>query len=595
MPSMTAILVQNLLIILAAGLIAGIVSKRLNIPMVIGYLVVGALIGEGGLKIFVHDEHPLAEVVSRLSGEGENANSETELTEGEDSSGQADLAELEDELADSARYQDEMLNKLADLGALFLLFSIGIHFTPSDIVKNKKFLFVGGPVQMLIVIAALTLITYKISGDWRSGMLIGFAVSLSSTVLVFKSLDEFGQSSSPYGKRAVSILLFQDIATAPILLIIPLLFPAGEGNGSIANTFLLMGMKALFFIVLIVGIRLLFTKKGISIFSQLKSVEIMVLFTVLLLFGVCTVADRLQLPEAIGAFAAGVALSENRLTSQIAALVTPFRETFSAIFFVTLGALFNPAILMESPVPTLAILFGFLLIKIIAGAVAFKVIGLSLVPALAMGLGISQLGELSFIILQQGPFKAEHPELYQQILFAALTSIILTPFFLKIAMEVVKKRPIVENIPEPETENLLPQDDSKHRAIVVGLGPIGKQTAAFLSESGVELCLVDTNPGNFQDLAQKGYRTIVGDASETRTLKLAGLDRAQLVVVTIPNDIFATDTIRAIRQLKQDCSIVARCRYRTFIQELERAGADMVVCEEAEAGERLIERMGELL
>ena len=107
--------------------------------------------------------------------------------------------------------------------------------------------------------------------------------------------------------------------------------------------------------------------------------------------------------------------------------------------------------------------------------------------------------------------------------------------------------------------------------------------------------MVDTNPGNFQDLAQKGYRTIVDDASETRTLKLAGLDRAQLVVITIPNDIFATDTIRAIRQLKQDCSIVARCRYRAFIQELERAGADMVVCEEAEAGDRLIERMGELL
>ncbi len=578
-------LVLNLLIILGAGLLAGIISKRLNIPMVIGYLVAGALIGPGGFKLFVRpDSEPQAAAV---------------VSEGESSGETEELAAAKEEAAKVAAEndlvsQDEILNKLADLGALFLLFTIGIHFTPSDIVKNKKYLFLGGPVQMILVIVPLALLAYKWGGDWRTGLLIGFAASLSSTVLVFKSLVEFGQSTSPYGKRAVSILLFQDIATAPILLVIPLLFPVGDGGGSVADTFLLMGGKALFFVVLIAGLRFLFTRE-IPMLSQLRSVEIMVLFTVFLLFGVCTVADRLQLPEAIGAFATGVALSENRLTSQISALVTPFRETFSAIFFVTLGALFDPAVLMAYPESTIGILLGLLLLKVIAGAVAFKVIGLSVVPSLAMGLGISQLGELSFIILQQGPFRADHPQLYQQILFVALTSIILTPFFLKLAMGVVKKRPIVEHVPTAAPASLLPEGESKHRAIVVGLGPIGKQITEFLAGSNVELCLVDTNPGNFQDLAQAGYQTIVGDASEIRTLNLAGVKQAHLVVITIPNDVFATDTIRAIRQLTQECSVVARCRYKAFVAELERAGADMVVCEEDEAGQRLIERMSALL
>ena len=572
---MTSMLVYNLLIILAAGLVAGIVSKRLGIPMVIGYLLVGAAIGEGGLKLFSHQDPADIDAVSAVSTEAVRV---TEIEEGPDP-------------VVSVAYQKEILNQLADFGALFLLFSIGIHFAPSDLVKNKKFLFVGGPVQMILVIIPLALVGHFFLEDWRIGLLIGLAVALSSTVLVFKSLEEFGQASSPYGKRAVSILLFQDIATAPILLVIPLLFPAAGESDSILHTLGAMGTKALFFVVLIVGIRLLFTKRGIDIFAQLKSVEIMVLFTILLLAGVCTVADKLQLPEAIGAFAAGVALSENRLSAQISALVIPFRETFSAIFFVTLGALLDPSVLMQYPGSTLMLLAGLLLLKVIAGGIAFKVVGLSAIPALAMGLGISQLGELSFIILQEGPFRENSPELYQQVLFVALASMILTPLFLKVAMEVVKKRPIVENTVKNRVEPLLPQESEKRRAIVVGLGPIGRSVTHFLAEAGVDVCLIDMNPNNLHAYAQEGFRTITGDATEPKILQYADILKTNLVVITIPNDSFATGTIMEVRKLRPSCSIVARCRYSAYVQKLKKAGADLVFCEETEASEKLVKMM----
>lgn len=574
----TSVLIQNLLIILAAGLVSAIISKRLNISLVVGYLIAGALIGNGGLKLFVHDEPKEAPVESVMVSDEET-----------------ESGAINAEATDNGMSDDDILSALANLGVLFLLFSTGIQFTPSDIIKNTKFLLFGGPVQMVIVIAVATLLTYKLSGDWRIGLLVGFAVSFNLTVLVFKSLEEFGQITSPYGKRVVSILLFQDLVTPPILMSIPLLFPAESASGGIADAFLWLVVKGLLFIAVIVVVRLIFTKQVIGVFSQLKSIEIMVLFTVLLLLSVCVMAEALQIPQAVGAFAAGVALSENRLTSQIAALVTPFRETFSAIFFVTLGALFDPSVLTASPYMTLGLLLGVLLLKTIAFAVAFLVTGLPLVPSLAMGLGLSQLGEQTFIILQQEPLRTANPELYQQILFTALASTILTPFFLKLAANVAKKHPMAEEIPLSVTSDLLPRDDSKRHAIVVGMGPIGKQVTSFLADSGVELSLIDTNPGNIHDLAQKGFRTIVGDASETRTLKLAGVDNAHMVVVTLPNDIFTTDTIRAIRQVKQNCSIVARCRYRTFVPELERAGADMIICEEAEAGGRLIEKMKDLI
>lgn len=677
---MSTVIIHNLMIILIAGLISGIVSKRFGIPMVIGYLLAGAVIGEGGFDLFAHGdylknkenrarvvlEEAIRETwrhdaVERLKSVSDRKGAQTSSDErgfdvaspdksaadksggvknvatekmadavvssglketfgtsggvGNSTAGTNASAEkngvsaeslietaeekaaeqLMDTVVTSEEFQKETIDQLANLGALFLLFSIGIHFAPSELFRIKKFLLVGGPLQMFGVIIPLTVVTYLMNGDWRTGLLIGFAVSLSSTVLVFKSLEDFGQAASPYGTRAISILLFQDIATAPILLIIPLLFSAGTGNESVANTFMMMGAKALFFIVLIVGIRLIFTTRGIKLFAQLKSVELMVLFTIVLLFVVCLIADRLELPDAIGAFAAGVALSENRLSGQISALSIPFRETFSAIFFVSLGALLDPQVLFDHPESTLGLLAAMLLLKTLAGGIAFKLLGLAVIPAFAMGLGIAQLGELSFIILQQGPFKAEHPVLYQQLLFVALSSIILTPLFLKIAMNVVRKRPVVENPAGRHREMLLPQGEGRRSALVVGLGPIGQRVTSFLEISGVDVCLIDMNPVNLQPYAQEGFRTIAGDATEAKTLKHAEIDRAKLVVITIPNDLFATDTIQTIRSMGQDCSIVARCRYTASIHPLKKAGADIVICEETEAGGQLVETLEPLI
>ena len=321
----------------------------------------------------------------------------------------------------------------------------------------------------------------------------------------------------------------------------------------------------------------------------------MVLFTIVLIFAICLIAEKLELPSAIGAFAAGVAMSENRLSGQISALSIPFRETFSAIFFVSLGALFDPQIVIQYPSSTLLLLVGFILLKTIAGGIAFKLLGLAALPSIAMGLGISQLGELSFIILQQGNFQERSPVFYQQILFVALSSIILTPAFLKLAMNIVRKRPIVENPNGKRREMLIPQGEGKRTAIVIGMGPIGQRVTSFLELFGVDVCLMDMNPLNLQPYAQEGFRTIAGDATELIALKHAQIENAKLVVITIPDDHFATEVINMIRRQGIDCSIVVRCRYTASILLLKQAGADIVICEETEAGGRLVQTLEPLI
>ena len=640
---MPFLFLYNLIIILTAGLVAGVISKRLGIPMVIGYLLAGALIGDGLLgflthasplpryervKTFVEEiaeesheriekadeleepapEEPATELLhpeepapgpavspeisdGKLSGESSGA--EETLPPAAQKIIETTAQEKLDEVILSEDFQTEMTDELAHLGALFLLFSIGIHFAPTELFRMKKFLFVGGPLQMFGVILPIALAAQFFGGGWRVGLLVGFAASLSSTVLVFKSLEEYGQAGSPFGVRAIAILLFQDVAIAPILLILPILFSLG-GNENLGHSLLMMAGKAFCFIAVVVGIRFLFTRRVIRVLAELKSVELTVLFTVVLLFGVCMVARQLELPAALGALAAGIALSENRMTHQISALTVPFRETFSAIFFVSLGALFDPHVLLDYPLSTLALLLGMLMLKTIAGGAAFRVLGLSKSASIAMGLGIAQLGELSFIVLQEGTFRADHPVLYQQLLFVALTSIILTPLFLRLAIQVIRKKPYVEQTGR-KRETILPPGEGKRTAMVIGLGPIGRRITSFLEISGFDVCLIDMNPVNLQPYAQEGFRTISGDATQPSTLRNAGLEYARLVVITIPDDRLSMDVLQTIRSLAPECSVVVRCRYTANVAELKRAGADMVICEEAEAGTGLVRALEPLL
>jgi CPA2 family monovalent cation:H+ antiporter-2 len=478
------------------------------------------------------------------------------------------------------------LKYLAEAGALLLLFAIGIEFSLGELLRMSRFFFLGGSVQMLLVAGPVVGVCLLLGVTWNRAVLIGPAVAFSSTVLVFRALEEWGQAASPHGRRAVGILLFQDAALVPLLLLVPLL--TGQGPAPDARTFLALALRATAFLTLVVSGREVIRWSIVPLLAGLRSTELVVLFALTVLAAACLGAYAIGLTPALGAFAAGLALSDNRLTAQINALILPYRETFAAVFFVSLGTLMRFDVLDGLAVAALA--FGLLaavfLLKTAAAAVALRLVGLPWRASLGMGLGLAQLGEFSFVLLSQGLRQGVlDADLYNRMLFAALGTLIVTPLLLRVGLAQCGDLPGTE--PERSREPEISIGPGR-TAMVIGLGPIGRQVASRLELSGIDAVLVDLNPVNLHSFAQQGFHTISGDAADPDVLRRAGVERCRLAVVTVPDDRVSVQTVRALRQLNRRCKIRVRCRYQFNAAKVRRAGADAVVSDEAEASEALL-------
>ncbi|MGE3779699.1 MAG: cation:proton antiporter [Pirellulaceae bacterium] len=528
-------LILSLLVILGTGLAAGILCKHIGLSLLVGYLLVGAAIGQGGLGL-----------VSRESS---------------------------------------YLEYLAHAGALMLLFSIGIEFSLEELVRLSRYLLVGGVIQMAAVAGPLTVTAAAFGMGWRAALLAGTAGALSSTVLVFKALNEWGESSSPHGRRAIGILLFQDIALVPLLLLVPLL--TGEGRPPEAIDYLLLGLKSVLFVTSVIALRAGISRWGVPLLARMRSVELVVLFALCVLGGVCYSSYQLGLPPPVGALAAGVTLSGSRLSNQIDTILLPYRESFAAIFFVSLGTLLDPFTFIDEPLTIAAGLAGMLLLKSAAGALALRATGLGWRASCGMGLGLAQLGEFSFLLVLQG---VQHQLIsigdYNRMLFIALGSLVLTPLLLRWGLRWTDNEPQSGGRGGPPTSLVGPE--TLRRAIVIGIGPIGRQLASRLEMLGFDTCLVDLSPINLYPFAQQGFHTIAGDARDKDVLDRAGAKHARLVIVSVPVDDTALQIVRSIRESTTHPFLLVRCRYQATVASALKLGAQAVVSEEAEASQALL-------
>jgi monovalent cation:H+ antiporter-2, CPA2 family len=533
--------IQNFLVVLLAGTVAAVVCKKLRSSPLAGYLLVGAVIGPGILGFVADPGHEL---------------------------------EL-----------------MAEIGALLLLFSVGIEFSIDELARLKRFFLVGGFSQMCLVGAPLAGAAHLAGFSWPAAVLAGSAGAFSSTVLVFRALSETEQTGTEHGRRAIAVLLFQDVALVPLLMMVPML--TGENAMPGLSDYLLLAAKAVFFLSAVVLLHRLFEGWGALWLANLRSVEIVVLATVTLLCALGWIAWLLDMPPAIGAFAAGLVLSNNLLTKRIDAIILPFRETFAAIFFVTLGMLLQPAALIREPVLLFAGVAGIILLKTMGAAVALRLAGLSWPSSFGMGLGLSQLGEFSFLLLSRGSAAGMiPPEDYNRMLFIAIATLIATPMLLRLGLRWTSGEGNRPGHLKPAANT----SDSK-RAIVIGIGPIGGQIAARLETKGVDVTLVDLSPVNLHAFIQAGFSTIAGDARTPEVLARAGISSCGLVVVCVPKDQITLEIVRAVNGANSRVPVVVRCRFELFGSRLLRAGATAVVSEEAEAAgpllshcERLIER-----
>jgi monovalent cation:H+ antiporter-2, CPA2 family len=527
-------LVFDLLVVLLAGLTAGIICKRFGISVLVGYIVVGAMLGFNGRGL-IADEH-------------------------------------------------SQLHYMAEAGALLLLFSIGLEFSLSELIKLSRYFFIGGSLQMIFVAAPVTVVVLVAGVSWKAAVLIGPAAALRSTVLVYKALAEYGQTETPHGRGAVAMLLFQDAALVPLVLLVPLL--TGQGPTNIPGILLTLAGKSLLLIAAVALLRFIATYGVVPLLASLRSTELVVLFALTVLGGGGIAAHYLGLPPALGAFAAGLVLGQNRLTAQIDALVLPYRETFAAVFFVSIGSLMRFDILYQQPLLCLGGLLAAVLWKAAAAGLALRVAGLSWRASAGTAVGLAQLGEFAFLLLSAGATTGLiAPDVFHLMLFIALGSLVLTPLLLKIGLG------WTDPLLQEELEGGLRLErggPNVRRALVVGMGPIGSQGASRLETSGMAAVLVDLSPVNLYRFAQEGFVTVAGDATEPPVLARAAAGQCILAVITVPKDQAAKQIVMAVRRASPRCRILVRCRYRASIAALKKAGADAVVSEEAEASAGLL-------
>lgn len=536
----------NLLVVLAAGLVAGIVCRRWNVAPLVGYLVAGALIGPHMLGLVVTSGGGLVQDAASVSGTA------------------------------------SQLEAIAQAGVLLLLFSLGIELSLEGLWQLRNAFLLGGAVQTILVLVPAAVVSWLAGTGWGAAILIGMAIANSSTVLVFKALEEWGLVGTLSGRRTLALLLFGDVILIPFLLFIP--FLTGQGGPPGPRELLILAAQFAFLVLLVPVARQLIGHLAVERLSRLRSTELLVLFTIVVFGALCLLVYHLGLPPAIGALAAGLIFGGGRWSRQIDAVTLPFRETAAAVFFVALGTVMRPGLLLEMPAAVTLSFLAIILGKPLAGAVALRCTGLSWRSSLGLGAALGQMSEFSFLLLytamQAGVLSRA---VYEYLLFVAMLTLVVTPQLVRLGLSWVEEGTERHQdwLPPPRPTEDIPE------AVVIGAGPIGRNIAAQLETMGMDVCLVDLSPINLYAFAQQGFRTVAGDGQEAEVLEHAGVPRAQLVVVTVPDDAVAVEIVRRARTMNRTAPILVRCRYQLNQNMLKRVGASAVVSEETEAAAAL--------
>ncbi len=525
--------ISDLLLILSIGLVAGVVSRRMKFPAVVGYLVGGCMLGPGGFGVVEQRHHEI--------------------------------------------------EALGELGVFFLLFSIGLEITPGELLRLGRKLVVGGSVQMLSTAVPLGgLLLYMGLGP-RAASLIALAVSFSSTVLVFQALAEQGRTSDSVGRRVIGILLFQDAALVPLLLAVPLLL--GSSSGGLLWDVGSLLVRSIAFGGGIAALSYLVPRLLMPMVCRDRSTTSVVLFSLVVLGGVTRAAHVLGLPPVVGAFFAGLVLSGSRWTSQIEAVVLPFREAFAAIFFCSLGLLLPASILTDAPMRLAGLLAACLGIKTFAGALALWSTGVPVGLSLRLGAGLAHIGEFAFVLALSGLSAGlVTPEQYGFMIAIGLMTLVLAPPLLRSGMAAIGQG-------EDDGADEAFHADDVEEAVVIGAGPVGQRVCSTLEMRGVDVCMVDISPVNLQQFAQLGFRTVAGDASRPQILEAAGVRSAGLTIVCVPDDEAAKGIVKGLRALNRECQVLVRCRYQGNCEPLRQLGADHVVSEEARIAQSLVDAL----
>ena len=522
---------QPVLVLLAAAVLVVVVFRTLRLPPLLGYLIVGVAIGP----------HALGWINST-----------------------------------------EAVRSLAEIGVVFLMFSIGLEFSLSRLMTMRHIVFGLGVAQvvatMLLVVGAAALLDL----NWQAGIALGGALAMSSTAILAKLLAERFELNSAHGRQIMGILLFQDLAVVPLLIMIPALAAPAD---QFAVTLGLALAKAVIVlaVLLFLGQRLM--RAWFHVVARQKSSELFVLNVLLVTLGIAYLTELAGLSLALGAFVAGVLISETEFRYQVEEDIKPFRDVLLGLFFVTIGMLLNIAEVAENAWVSV------LLVTLVLAKTALifglsRVFGATTGVALRTGLALGACGEFGFVILAHAAgSELIGDDVLQPVLAAMVLSMLIAPFVIERSEAIVRRWSASEWMSRAmQLHNIAVQSMSADQhALICGYGRSGQNLARFLEQEKIPFIALDNDPERIREAAAAGERVVFGDAARREVLLAAGLARARVVIVTYADTPSALRILEHVHEARPGLPVVVRTIDDSDVEKLRNAGAAEVVADLMEA------------
>ncbi len=519
------------LILLASAVVVVVVFRQLSLPAILGYLLVGAVVGPNALGL---------------------------------------VAATEDQ-----RY-------LAEFGVVFLMFSVGLEFSLPQLMGMRRTVFGFGGAQVAVIIGIVIGCALLAGESWRTGIVVGGVVAMSSTAIISKMLSERMQLHSEHGRQIMGVLLFQDLAVIPLVVLIPALaLPGGEIAGAIGVA--LAKAAVVLAIVLFLGQRMM--RPLFHLVARQKSSELFVLFVLLVTLGLAWVTELAGLSLALGAFLAGMLISETEYRYQVEDYIKPFRDVLLGLFFVTIGMLLDMRALGDHFVAVAVMFLLLLAVKFVLIFGLARVFGNAKPTALRAAMALAPAGEFGFVLIalakRQG---ALDDTTLQVVLAASLLSMLSAPLILarmeRIALYLIESE-WTQRAVALHTLAVRSMTQKGH-VIVCGYGRSGQALAQFLEREKVPVMALDSDPERVRQAAAAGDSVVYGDASRREVLVAAAISRATAVVVSFADTPKALAILAHVRELRPDVPVIVRTFDDSDVARLKEAGAAEIVAEVVE-------------
>jgi CPA2 family monovalent cation:H+ antiporter-2 len=527
---------KDLLIVFALGGVVVYALRAIKLPPIVGLLIAGAFMGPHGFSL-VEDSH--------------------------------------------------RVEVLAEVGVVLLLFTIGLEFSLGQLLKMWRMLVFGGGGQVLLCIGLVTLAVAVAGENVGRATFFGFLAALSSTAIVLRSFAERAQLGTPLGRIVLGVLLFQDLCIVPLMLLTPLLAGRGGATQGVWMTLL----QAVGVVVLVVFFARRLVPPLLLRVVQTRSRELFLTFVLVVCLGTAYLTSLAGLSLALGAFLAGLAVSESEYSHQALAEAIPFRDAFGSLFFVSIGMLMDVRFVAREPVLVLGVLVGLICIKTLTAGLPALLLGFPLHISLNAGLALAQVGEFAFVLSRTGLELGLIDESMNQVFLAAsVLSMLCTPLLIYAGRELAKRLPHEGLAGHSAAEDAEPVQASDH-VVIAGYGVNGQNLARALSSAGIPYAIVEMNPETVRAARGRGEPMHYGDCTRVAVLESLGIQRARMYVVAISDAASTRQTTSLSRSLNPRLDILVRTRFVAEVEELRSLGANEVIPEEFETSIEIFARV----